>query len=96
MPSREAVINPQPSPSEITVFAPAKINLILRILDRRPDGFHNLWSVMQTIALDDEVQVTARACPLFVPFVEEGWLDHPAIDLVARDYLGPLDRKSVV
>ncbi len=61
MPSREAVINPQPSPSEITVFAPAKINVILRILDRRPDGFHNLWSVMQTVALDDEVQIRLRA-----------------------------------
>jgi 4-diphosphocytidyl-2-C-methyl-D-erythritol kinase len=57
MPSREAVINLEPSSSEITVFAPAKINLILRILDRRPDGFHNLWSVMQTVALDDEVRI---------------------------------------
>lgn len=61
MPSREAVINPQPSPSEITVFAPAKINVILRILDRRPDGFHNLWSIMQTVALEDEVQIRLRA-----------------------------------
>ena len=60
MPSGEAVINPQPSPSEITVFAPAKINVILRILDRRPDGFHNLWSIMHTVALDDEVQI--RLC----------------------------------
>ena len=55
IPLREAAINLQPSPSEITVFAPAKINLILRILDRRPDGFHNLWSIMQTVALEDEV-----------------------------------------
>ena len=54
------MINPQPSPSEITVFAPAKINVILRILDRRPDGFHNLWSIMHTVALDDEVQI--RLC----------------------------------
>ena len=61
MPSREAVINPQQSPSEITVFAPAKINVILRILDRRPDGFHNLWSIMQTVALEDEVQIRLRA-----------------------------------
>ncbi len=60
MPSRGAVINPQPSPSEITVFAPAKINLILRILNRRPDGFHNLWSIMQTVALEDEVQIRLR------------------------------------
>ena len=55
------MINPQPSPSEITVFAPAKINMILRILDRRPDGFHNLWSIMQTVALQDEVQIRLRA-----------------------------------
>lgn len=61
MPLREAVINPQQSPSEITVFAPAKINVILRILDRRPDGFHNLWSIMQTVALEDEVQIRLRA-----------------------------------
>jgi len=61
MPSKEVVINPQPNPSEITVFAPAKINLILRILDRRPDGFHNLWSIMQTVALEDEVQIRLRA-----------------------------------
>jgi 4-diphosphocytidyl-2-C-methyl-D-erythritol kinase len=57
MPSREAVINPQSSQSEITVFAPAKINVVLRILDRRPDGFHNLWSIMQTVALEDEVSI---------------------------------------
>jgi 4-diphosphocytidyl-2-C-methyl-D-erythritol kinase len=61
MPLREAVINPQPSSSEITVFAPAKINVTLRILDRRPDGFHNLWSIMQTVALEDEVQIRLRA-----------------------------------
>lgn len=54
------MIKPRPSPSEITVFAPAKINVILRILDRRPDGFHNLWSIMQTVALDDEVQIRLR------------------------------------
>ncbi|MGH7182541.1 MAG: 4-(cytidine 5'-diphospho)-2-C-methyl-D-erythritol kinase [Nitrospiraceae bacterium] len=55
------MISLQPSPAAITVFAPAKINLILRILDRRPDGFHNLWSIMQTVALEDEVQITLRA-----------------------------------
>jgi glutamate racemase len=41
-------------------------------------------------ALDIDIDVTARACPLFVPFVEEGWLDHPALDLVARQYLASL------
>jgi glutamate racemase len=41
-------------------------------------------------ALRPDAQVEARACPLFVPFAEEGWFDHPATELVAREYLAPL------
>jgi 4-diphosphocytidyl-2-C-methyl-D-erythritol kinase len=44
-------------PSAVTVLAPAKINLILRVLDRRSDGYHNLWSVMHTVGLEDEVSI---------------------------------------
>jgi 4-diphosphocytidyl-2-C-methyl-D-erythritol kinase len=47
----------------VRVNAPAKVNLVLRVLDRRPDGYHNLWSVMQTVGLEDELYVglSARA-----------------------------------
>jgi len=31
--------------------------------------------------------VISRACPLFVPLVEEGWLDHQVTRLVAEEYL---------
>lgn len=41
----------------ITIVAPAKVNLILRVLDRRPDGYHNLWSIMQTVGLEDEISI---------------------------------------
>jgi glutamate racemase len=34
--------------------------------------------------------VFSQACPLFVPLVEEGWLDHPATRLIVREYLAPL------
>jgi glutamate racemase len=34
--------------------------------------------------------VVSQACPLFVPLVEEGWVDHPATRLIAREYLAPL------
>ncbi|NRA38750.1 MAG: hypothetical protein HRU15_11460, partial [Planctomycetes bacterium] len=37
--------------------APGKINIFLRILDRRGDGFHNLETVFQTISLADVVRV---------------------------------------
>jgi glutamate racemase len=40
-------------------------------------------------------EVLQQACPLFVPFVEEGWFEHPAVELVARDYLAPLQRAGV-
>ena len=40
----------------VEVFAPAKINLFLDVLDRREDGFHNLRSVMQTVALADRLE----------------------------------------
>lgn len=41
-------------------------------------------------AINPDVMITARACPLFVPLVEEGWTDHDATRLVAREYLEPL------
>ncbi|HEU4569711.1 MAG TPA: glutamate racemase [Gemmatimonadales bacterium] len=46
-------------------------------------------------ALRPGATVEARACPLFVPHVEEGWFDHPATELVAREYLAPLRAAGV-
>jgi glutamate racemase len=39
-------------------------------------------------ALRPDVQVTAVACPLFVPLAEEGWFEGEVPRLVARRYLG--------
>lgn len=40
-------------------------------------------------------RVVARACPLFVPLVEEGWLDTEATRLIAREYLAPLEAAGI-
>lgn len=39
----------------ITITAPAKINLFLDVTGRRPDGYHTIAGVMQTISLCDTV-----------------------------------------
>jgi 4-diphosphocytidyl-2-C-methyl-D-erythritol kinase len=39
----------------LTVLAPAKINLTLEVLGRRPDGFHEIRSVLQTVTLCDSL-----------------------------------------
>jgi len=37
--------------------AHAKVNMTLEVLDRRPDGYHNIRSVMQTISLKDSIVI---------------------------------------
>ena len=49
------------SPREASRRAFAKLNLGLRVLDRRPDGFHNIRSVLQAIDFFDDVSVSLRA-----------------------------------
>ncbi len=41
--------------------APAKINLFLHVLGRRPDGMHRLQTVFQLLDWGDEVELTPRA-----------------------------------
>ena len=39
---------------------------------------------------EPDVRIFSQACPLFVPLVEEGWLDHPVTRLTAQEYLKPV------
>ena len=41
--------------SPLTLQAPAKINLTLDILGTRPDGYHEMYMVMQSVSLWDEI-----------------------------------------
>ena len=38
---------------KVTIEAPAKVNLTLEVLGKRPDGYHEIASVMQAISLFD-------------------------------------------
>lgn len=45
--------------------------------------------------LDPAIKINAVACPLFVPFAEEGWLGGSEVLSVARKYLRPLNAARV-
>jgi 4-diphosphocytidyl-2-C-methyl-D-erythritol kinase len=47
--------------AELSVYSPAKINLHLEVLGLRPDGFHELAMVMQTIELGDVLRLAPTA-----------------------------------
>lgn len=79
--------NPSPGvgvpPTQIAVGAPAKINLVLRILDRRPDNYHNLWSLMQTVKLEDTLSISINHA-------------HSTINLSCDDSSLKVDRSNLV
>jgi 4-diphosphocytidyl-2-C-methyl-D-erythritol kinase len=44
-------------PAAQTFLSPAKINLFLRVLGKRPDGYHEIRSLIQPVSLFDELTI---------------------------------------
>ena len=42
---------------EVRLQCPCKVNLLLNILGRRPDGFHELETIMQPVAIHDYLTI---------------------------------------
>ena len=42
-----------------------------------------------------DLVISARPCPLFVPLVEEGWLDGPIVEQIIKEYIQPIDASSI-
>ena len=45
----------------IKYLAPAKLNLFLKIINKRSDGYHNLQSIFQNINLYDEISCLLKS-----------------------------------
>ena len=75
----------------LTISAPAKINLTLEVLGKRPDGFHEIRSAMQTVNLCDvlsfnEADITTIQCDMAGWSVEKSLVNR-ALNLL-RDVTG--------
>src|SRR6516165_2912112 len=66
----------------VEVLAPAKLNLFLEVLARRPDGYHEIESLMVTVNLHDTLTVSE--------------LDSGAIVLQCDDASLPMGRDNLV
>lgn len=45
--------------------------------------------------LNPKIKVYEKACPLFVPIAEEGWINHKATELIVKEYLSGLKTKKI-
>lgn len=48
--------------TKLSILAPAKINLYLNVAGKRPNGYHDIESVMQSISLFDRLDVRKNEC----------------------------------
>ena len=80
---------------EAAVTAPAKLNLSLAVLERRPDGFHSIESLMVGVSLADSLDIRRSATPgirLAVRFA--GGLAAARAATLGRDV--PTDERNLV
>lgn len=56
----QATMFHRPSGAGIAVRVPAKLNLFLEVLGKRPDGFHELETLMTTVGVEDALSLTPR------------------------------------
>lgn len=68
---------------EVEVFSPAKINLVLSVTDRRPDGYHNLVSLVAKLAWGDNLCITWDKC-------------YDGISLTCNNPQVPLDDENLI
>lgn len=45
--------------------------------------------------INQNIEIYSRSCPLFVPLIEEGWLNNEATLFTANTYLEPLKQKGI-
>jgi 4-diphosphocytidyl-2-C-methyl-D-erythritol kinase len=70
--------------SRVTVFAPAKLNLFLKVLGQRVDGYHELETLMVSVGLYDTLVLTDPLIGVEADRAPVG-VTHGQLHLVCRD-----------
>ncbi|MFC1482729.1 4-(cytidine 5'-diphospho)-2-C-methyl-D-erythritol kinase [Candidatus Margulisiibacteriota bacterium] len=76
----------------IYLKTPAKINLILKVGNNRPDGYHNIWSLVQCINFFDKIKITKTKSGCIIKTknkqlpTDKSNLMYKAFDLLKKKY----------
>jgi 4-diphosphocytidyl-2-C-methyl-D-erythritol kinase len=62
---------------KLVIYAPAKVNLTLRVVGKRPDGYHNLEMLMVPVSLFDKLTLEPTKTPGQIEVSCEGSKDVP-------------------
>jgi 4-diphosphocytidyl-2-C-methyl-D-erythritol kinase len=81
------------SPFSVPSFA--KINLSLRILGKRPDGYHEIQTVLQTVSLHDNLHIAAASDPGLIFSCDDAAIPHNSTNLVVKAAEALRDRYDV-
>ena len=73
----------------LTILAPAKLNLTLEVLAKRPDGFHEIRSIIPTINLMGQPSKLTSVFPCYQAYVEIAvMLPLSCVDLISSGNWG--------
>lgn len=73
--------------TQVVIDAPAKVNLFLQVLSRRPDGYHNINSLVQAVSLFDRLRFNVAPNPeVSIDLVHHVDLPLGADNMIAKAY----------
>jgi 4-diphosphocytidyl-2-C-methyl-D-erythritol kinase len=82
---------------KITVFANAKINLELNVLGKRPDGYHNISTIFQSVSLCDEITVETDKGDEIIALTEGAVIEgENLVTKAARLFLNEINQSALV
>src|SRR4051812_22412392 len=69
---------------DVVVWAPAKVNLFLEVLGKRPDGYHEIATLMAAIRLYDTLVFHAESSPALTLLCSDATLPTGPDNLVLK------------
>jgi len=68
----------------VRLSSPAKLNLILNVLNKRPDGYHNLKTLFERVNLQDELEFSSNSTGKITISCDSSWVPTGPKNLVYK------------